>query len=1008
MVGNIYIVFGIQVVKNQFFGVQSLTFENNIQIICVFIVMPRSKVETISKGRSYKKNKPDPESSDSDTQYETMSDDDEEEDDDSSYYPSSSNDSSEYYLKKHKKGKKMNEEDVSDFKNMISKMLGGSNKKQESPKSKSKSKSKSNSKSKSKSKYESSEDEDNSEDDDYEDDSENDVDEENDEENNDEDDNDDDENDHLDQDSSKKDKNFKITLMIGGPQANSGMKTRIPSNLSNDEEYNTDDEQIYMRENFEAMELPGMPLSPTNSTEPKSIDAQAMAAEPKKKKESKPDPLSEVVNIEEKYREIIELKRVLIDKLKSKPGNKIVQKALKQCNHSIKKLIKHARSKNASTYEELLDAADNQVITDEIGYFKTKLSNKEQLRIMSDLREINKHMYVEKPYRLSLLQSNMPPKFKAVALQRLHQLSMMEPGDPEYFKLKNWVDNFMRIPFGIYRNFSISINDGIDKCSEFVVKAKEQLDKCVYGLEDAKMQIMQMVGQWIANPASVGTAIAIHGPPGSGKCFGINTPILMFDGSVKMVQNVVVGDIIMGDDSGPRNVLGLGRGVDTLYRVNYKNGENYVVNSEHILCLYNTQTGEYAEMEIRHFITMSAEEQAKYVGYRTSVNFAENYYASKSWMDKRIGGTWLERSELFKELAGPLNMEMLKSSGGCMRANYHIQVFEKASILTFVARSLGYRTYLNRLDSNMLEVVIYDRTEPANNTNQHIHVMEQIHIEVDEESGGNYYGFEIDGNKRFLLGDYTVTHNTSLVKDGISKILGREFAFIALGGCGDSSFLEGHSYTYEGSTWGKIAQIVMESKCMNPVIYFDELDKVSDTARGQEIIGVLTHLTDTTQNTQFHDKYFSEIELDLSKCMFIFSYNDENLVNPILRDRMYRIRTKGYDLKEKTIIARNYMLPKIREQVGFGPDDIIFSDEVLGHIISNQAKGEEGVRNLKRSLEIIHTKLNLYRLVKSGTQMFSKEMGLNVSFPYTLTKKDVDTLVKLDTPGSSALSMMYI
>jgi ATP-dependent Lon protease len=246
------------------------------------------------------------------------------------------------------------------------------------------------------------------------------------------------------------------------------------------------------------------------------------------------------------------------------------------------------------------------------------------------------------------------------------------------------------------------------------------------------------------------------------------------------------------------------------------------------------------------------------------------------------------------------------------------------------------------------------------------------------------------------------------VKDGISKILGREFAFIALGGCGDSSFLEGHSYTYEGSMWGKIAQIVMESKCMNPVIYFDELDKVSDTARGQEIIGVLTHLTDTSQNSQFHDKYFSEIELDLSKCLFIFSYNDENLVNPILRDRMYRIRTKGYDLKEKTIIARNYMLPKIREQVGFGPDDIVFSDDVLGHIISNQAKGEEGVRNLKRSLEIIHTKLNLYRLVKSGTQMFSKEMGLNVSFPYTLTKKDVDTLVKVDNAGSSAMSMMYL
>jgi ATP-dependent Lon protease len=344
-------------------------------------------------------------------------------------------------------------------------------------------------------------------------------------------------------------------------------------------------------------------------------------------------------------------------------------------------------------------------------------------------------------------------------------------------------------------------------------------------------------------------------------------------------------------------------------------------------------------------------------------------------------------------------------------------MFGKAEILVYVARSLGYRAYLNRVkqtDVDLYCVIIHSKFDTENDIKMYTqesdtptHVMEKFAIRLHNEVG-DYYGFEIDGNKRFVLGDFTVTHNTSLVKDGISKILGREFAFIALGGCGDSSFLEGHSYTYEGSTWGKIAQIVIESKCMNPVIYFDELDKVSDTARGQEIIGVLTHLTDTSQNNQFHDKYFSEIELDLSKCLFIFSYNDENLVNPILRDRMYRIRTKGYDLKEKTIIARNYMLPKIREQVGFGPDDIVFSDEVLGHIISNQAKGEEGVRNLKRSLEVIHTKLNLYRLVKSGTQMFSKEMGLNVSFPYTLTKKDVDTLVKVDNAGSSALSMMYL
>ena len=93
---------------------------------------------------------------------------------------------------------------------------------------------------------------------------------------------------------------------------------------------------------------------------------------------------------------------------------------------------------------------------------------------------------------------------------------------------------------------------------------------------------------------------------------------------------------------------------------------------------------------------------------------------------------------------------------------------------------------------------------------------------------------------------------------------------------------------------------------MNPVFYFDELDKVSDTPKGEEITGILTHLTDTTQNSKFHDKYFAELDFDLSRCLFIFSYNDESKVNPILLDRMYRIQTKGYDKKEKTTIQNHW------------------------------------------------------------------------------------------------------
>jgi ATP-dependent Lon protease len=353
-----------------------------------------------------------------------------------------------------------------------------------------------------------------------------------------------------------------------------------------------------------------------------------------------------------------------------------------------------------------------------------------------------------------------------VALQKLNVLRSMEPGDPEYYKIKNWVDTFMKIPFGTYKNLSVNIADGIEKCNEFMEGAMTTLNECVYGLEEAKMQIMQMLGQWISNPGALGSAIAIHGPMGSGK--------------------------------------------------------------------------------------------------------------------------------------------------------------------------------------------------------------------------------------------------TSLVKDGISKIMGREFAFISLGGGGDSSFLEGHSYTYEGSTWGKIVQILIDSKCMNPVIYFDELDKVSDTPRGQEIIGILTHLTDLTQNSQFHDKYFSEIDFDLSKCLFIFSYNDASLINPILRDRMYHIQTKGYEVKDKLIIARNYLLPKIREQVKFLESDIVISDATVEHLISNSAftKEESGVRNLKRCLEIIYTKLNLFRLVKSDSAIFTKT-NIKVAFPMTVTVKDLDALIKTDTKQNQSLLAMY-
>jgi hypothetical protein len=120
---------------------------------------------------------------------------------------------------------------------------------------------------------------------------------------------------------------------------------------------------------------------------------------------------------------------------------------------------------------------------------------------------------------------------------------------------------------------------------------------------------------------------------------------------------------------------------------------------------------------------------------------------------------------------------------------------------------------------------------------------------------------------------------------------------IQMGGDSNGSTIHGHNYTYVGSTWGSIVQILIDKKCMNPIIFIDEVDKVSKTEHGKELIGILTHLIDSTQNTHFQDKYFSNIDLDLSKVLFIFSYNDVELLDKILLDRIHRIKFNNLSVK---------------------------------------------------------------------------------------------------------------
>lgn len=215
---------------------------------------------------------------------------------------------------------------------------------------------------------------------------------------------------------------------------------------------------------------------------------------------------------------------------------------------------------------------------------------------------------------------------------------------------------------------------------------------------------------------------------------------------------------------------------------------------------------------------------------------------------------------------------------------------------------------------------------------------------------------------------------TTLAQKGISQCLTdingtRPFSFIQMGGTSNGSSLEGHGYTYQGSKWGKLVDILMDSKCMNPIIYIDELDKISNTETGKELIGILTHITDLSQNKEFEDKYFSGIKIDLSKILFIFSYNDPSLIDKVFMDRIHRIKFSTLTNANKLYIIKHYSLNEILEDVGLNHNNIIFPEEVLIYIIKNYTN-ESGIRKLKEKIYEIIREINIRNLQQKITYPF--------------------------------------
>lgn len=406
------------------------------------------------------------------------------------------------------------------------------------------------------------------------------------------------------------------------------------------------------------------------------------------------------------------------------------------------------------------DGQANNIDTD-ISYFKG-LSNSKQNLIIEKMERKFSMDETQVPMKFKILEKHVPQQVEKLALSKYHSLMNMDSSSTEYYKGFHWIEGYSNMPLGSYKDLPVKLEDGAEACSAFVTKVRQNMDEAIYGHDEAKLQILQFVSSWIANPKGVGNVLSIHGPMGVGK--------------------------------------------------------------------------------------------------------------------------------------------------------------------------------------------------------------------------------------------------TTLVKNGIAKALERPFHFISLGGASDASYLDGHSYTYEGSTWGRIADILMQSKCMNPIIYFDELDKISETPKGEEIMNLLIHITDSSQNDKFQDKYFSGIDLDLSRCLFIFSHNNHERVNPILRDRMYNIKVGGFNIKEKLVIAEQYLIEQTLKDIGLY-EKLSISRDVIQHVIEDYTGDEKGVRELKRCIHTIMSKLNMLRFYNDP-----KKVPFAIpefSLPFILKKEHIKLLLKKPDEGDQTWRSLY-
>ena len=190
---------------------------------------------------------------------------------------------------------------------------------------------------------------------------------------------------------------------------------------------------------------------------------------------------------------------------------------------------------------------------------------------------------------------------------------------------------------------------------------------------------------------------------------------------------------------------------------------------------------------------------------------------------------------------------------------------------------------------------------------------------------------------------------TRIARKVLANAMGKPFVEIPMGGATNADFLRGSLYVYEGSGPGRLVQGLQSVRTMDPVVFLDEIDKVSSTPHGAELASVLIQLVDGTQNDGFEDKYFAGIKLDVSRIQFVFAANDLERIDPVLRDRLDVIQIGGYTREEKREILERHLVPEISEEVGLAGGGFRLADSAVEELL-RRVDPEQGVRRLREML----------------------------------------------------------